>query len=86
MQEKDTETASAVTTGKLTVIAGANTQKMSDMLGYTVSDVRNNMREVLNIDEGHTVVLVNGKEITDEYIVLGGTEVIEFKRPAGEKG
>lgn len=72
--------------GKLTVSCGANTQKVGDMLGYTVRDVRNNLRDVLNIGDDHTIVIVNGKQIRDEDIVLGGAEEIEFKKPAGQKG
>lgn len=76
-----------VVAGKLTVICGANTQQLSDMLGYTVRDVRNNLREVLNIGDDHTIVIVNGKQIgADEDVVLSGSEEIEFKKPAGQKG
>jgi len=71
---------------KLTVLCGANRRKLSDMVGYTVTDVRKNMREVLNIGDDHTIVLVNGKQISNEDIILNGSEEVEFKKPSGTKG
>jgi hypothetical protein len=71
---------------KLKVICGANTQELEGMLGYTVHEVRSNLREVLNIGEDHTVVFVNGKPVKDEGAFLEGNEELEFKKPAGKKG
>ena len=78
--------ATATKTDKLKVICGANTQELEGMLGYTVREVRNNLREVMNIGDDHTVVLVNGKQLSDEAGFLDGNEELEFKKPAGEKG
>ncbi len=72
--------------GKLKVICGANTQELEGMLGYTVREIRYNLREVMSIGDDHTVVLVNGKELADESVFLDGNEELEFKKPAGQKG
>lgn len=71
---------------KLKVICGANTQELEGMTGYTIKDVRNAMREVLNIGDDHDIVLVDGRRVEDMGRFLDGTEEVEFKRPAGRKG
>ena len=71
---------------KLKVICGANTQELEGMTGYTIREVRDSMREVLNIGDDHNVILVDGRRVEDMGRFLNGTEEIEFKRPAGQKG
>ncbi|OGM98057.1 MAG: hypothetical protein A2915_01380 [Candidatus Yanofskybacteria bacterium RIFCSPLOWO2_01_FULL_41_34] len=79
-------TATTTKTDRLRVVCGANTQELEGMLGYTVREVRNNLREVMNIGDDHTVILVNGKQLADEGVFLDGNEELEFKKPAGQKG
>lgn len=71
---------------KLKVVCGANTQELEDMAGYTIREVKNAMREVLNIGDDHSVILVDGRRVEDMGRFLDGTEELEFKRPAGRKG
>lgn len=79
-------TATPTAPDKLKVICGANVQELEGMLGYTVREIRDNLREVMNIGDDHTIVLVNGKTLSDAGAFLEGTEEIEFKKPAGQKG
>lgn len=71
---------------KLKVVCGANTTELEGMTGYTIREVRDIMREVLNIGDDHSVVLVDGKHVGDMGRFLDGNEELEFKRPAGQKG
>jgi hypothetical protein len=71
---------------KLRVICGANIQELDGMLGYTIREVRSNLKEILNIGDDHTTVLVNGRRVTGEGALLDGNEELEFKKPAGQKG
>jgi len=77
------------TTGKVTVICGANKETLEDMKGISISMLRRNMREVLNVGFDHTVVLVNGREVgevDESKVILDGDEEVEFVKPSGEKG
>ncbi|MDO8600630.1 MAG: hypothetical protein Q7R73_03365 [bacterium] len=68
------------------VIAGAETEYFDEIEGITVLELRDKLREILNITPDHKIVLVNGREVlAGEYRVAGGDEV-EFKKPSGEKG
>ena len=72
----------------VTVLCGANSIALDDLYGlHTVGELRSRLREVLNVRDDHTVVLVNGKSISEpeRYLVQEGDQ-IEFKKPAGEKG
>ena len=81
-KEKDTEVTNHV---KMRVLCGANEHMLEDMIGQTPGGIRRLMREVLNIGDGHTIVLVNGKSAADNYL-LDGNEEVEFQKPAGTKG
>jgi len=55
----------------------------------SLANLRENMREVLNIGPKHRLVLVNGREvgsIDEGKVILNGNEEVEFKDPSGEKG
>ena len=68
------------------VIVGAETEYFDEVEGMTVLELRDKLREILNITPDHRIVLVNGSEVlAGEYHVAGGDEV-EFKKPSGEKG
>lgn len=79
------EATSATNSQKLRVVCGANSHELEDMTGQTVGGVRHLMREVLNIGDDHTIVLVNGQPAQDNRL-LDGNEELEFKKPAGVKG
>jgi len=65
------------------VSCGANTGKFP-VVGRTVAEVGEFMREVLNVDKLSTG-LVNGKDVDGNYILKTG-DVLEFLKPAGRKG
>ena len=71
----------------ITVICGANTRQLDDINGHSVTEVGEKMREILNIGQDHTVVIVNGKQVNNpaSYLLFGGEEV-EFKKTSGQKG
>lgn len=71
---------------RLKVICGANIQELEGMSGYTIGEVKYAMREIFNIGNDHSITLVNGRRIEDMNIFLDGSEEVEFKRPAGQKG
>ena len=52
--------------------------------GKSVSEVRQTLREPLNIDP-RAVALVNGRDVAASYILQEGDQ-LEFVRLAGEKG
>jgi len=56
----------------------------ADLAGRTVADVRQALRQALNISP-QAVALVDGREVEESVILLAGQE-LEFVRLAGEKG
>ena len=55
----------------------------------SLANLRENMREVLNIGPKHRLVLVYSREvgsIDEGKVILNGNEEVEFKDPSGEKG
>ena len=82
MSEATTETF----VRELTVICGANVERLDGVEGKTIREVRDRMREVLNVTDKHTIVLVDGKEVKNLDYKLSGREELEFKKPSGEKG
>ncbi len=52
--------------------------------GKSVSEVRQSLREPLNIDP-RALALVNGRDVAASYILKQGDQ-LEFVRLAGEKG
>ena len=71
---------------ELTVICGANVERLDGVEGKTIQEVRDRMREVLNVTDKHTIGLVDGKEVKNLDYKLSGREELEFKKPSGEKG
>jgi hypothetical protein len=71
------------TTTTLQVSCGASSGRFP-VVGRTVSEVGNFLREVLNVDKLSTG-LVNGKEVQGDYVLKEG-DVLEFLKPAGKKG
>lgn len=94
MKDQDTTLATPTTTDtaapvpakplKLKAICGANQVELEDMSGYTVNQLRREMKEVLNLGD-EQIVLVNGRPVTGDQF-LAGNEEVEFKKEAGEKG
>lgn len=81
--------STVLTKNCLTVSCGANVEVLENMEFTSLSALRKNMKEVLNIGEDHTEVLINGKEVGDieeSKVILDGDETVEFKKPSGEKG
>jgi hypothetical protein len=56
----------------------------ADLAGRTVRDVRQALRQALNISP-QAVAVVDGREVEDGTILLAGQQ-LEFVRLAGEKG
>ena len=72
---------------QMRVSCGANTVTLEGMKGYTVSQVKERMQEILNVSDDHRIVLINGRELDmARGYILEGTEDLEFKKPAGNKG
>lgn len=69
----------------ITIICGANQENLENVDGMTIREVRRKMREILNIGND-CIVLVDGKEVRDENIILMGKTELEFKKPSGTKG
>lgn len=73
----------ARTTTTLHVSCGASSGNFP-VVGRTVKQVGEFLREVLNVDKLSTG-LVNGKEVDGDY-VLRQSDNLEFLKPAGKKG
>jgi hypothetical protein len=56
----------------------------ADLAGRTVRDVRQTLRQALNISP-QAVAVVDGREVEEDAILLAGQQ-LEFVRLAGEKG
>ena len=56
----------------------------ANLAGRTVSDVRQAVRQALNISP-QAVAVVNGREVEESFVLLAGQQ-LEFVRLAGEKG
>jgi len=56
----------------------------ADLAGRTVADVRQALRQALNISP-QAVAVVDGREVEEGVILLAGQQ-LEFVRLAGEKG
>lgn len=65
------------------VTCGAN-QYEDNFIGSRISQVKKEMKDVLNI-ASDAQVLVCGKKVDDNYIVQEG-DAIEFVKEAGDKG
>ena len=81
-------TETAHNDANLTVICGADVQKLKKTAGFSVEHIRMRMQEVLNITKDHSICLLNGKVVEGDLskVVLRGDEEIEFKKPSGQKG
>lgn len=66
------------------VLCGA-ASKAFQIVGYSVSQVSEFLREALNIDKMSNA-FVDGKEVTGDYILKAGDSRLEFIKPAGSKG
>jgi hypothetical protein len=65
------------------ITCGANDQS-GDYAGKSVGDLRNELKDVLNIPDESTA-MINGEEV-DDARVLTGDESLEFVKAAGGKG
>lgn len=65
------------------VSCGANSG-MFDVVGRTVGEVQDFLREALNIDSSSTP-LINSRPVGREYVLRSGDN-LEFMKPAGRKG
>lgn len=71
------------TTTIINVSCGASSGSFP-VVGKTVREVGEFLREVLNVDRLSTG-LVNGKEVSADYVLKSGDN-LEFLKPAGRKG
>jgi hypothetical protein len=65
------------------IISGVNTLD-ANLVGRSVSDVRNMLSQPLNIDPASKPI-VNGETVNEDYVLCGGDE-LEFVKASGEKG
>ena len=71
------------TQDQVRVLYGVHALEAS-LAGRTVADVRQALRQSLNISP-QAVAVVDGREVEEGFILLGGQQ-LEFVRLAGEKG
>ena len=71
------------TQDQVRVLYGVHALEAS-LAGRTVADVRQALRQALNISP-QAVAVVDGREVEEGFILLGGQQ-LEFVRLAGEKG
>jgi len=69
---------------KVRVVHGANERYFDNLAGKDVGYVRKALREDFGIP-GDAVAQVNGKQVTDEFILEANT-LVEFSKEAGTKG
>jgi CRISPR/Cas system-associated protein endoribonuclease Cas2 len=55
------------------------------VVGKTIYEIEKLLGQVLNVNPYARIVLVNGEEVTNDYIV-GEDDVIEFVNEAYDKG
>lgn len=65
------------------IVSGVNTLD-ANLVGRSVSDVRNMLSQPLNIDVASRPV-VNGETVEEDYVLEDGDE-LEFVKASGEKG
>lgn len=80
MQQKNKMTGMPVT-----VSCHHDSMVLQNGRGMTVSQVRQITGQVLSITPRHELVMVNNKAVKEDYILLGGEEVI-FLFPYNKKG
>ena len=68
----------------LTVLCGALSRQFN-VVGYTVSEVSQFLKEALNIDSMSNA-MVDGKEVKGDYKLTSRDTRLEFIKPAGSKG
>jgi len=71
-------------TGVITVICGANTSTFGDISGKSITQLRHDLADVLNI-ASDAKAIVSGEEVGDDYVLQPGDRV-EFIKQAGVKG
>jgi len=70
--------------GIVKVVCGANSQEFGNIAGKTIGEVRKTLRDILNIpDEARAVV--DEQDAPEGYPLEVG-DVLEFIKPAGQKG
>ena len=75
--------ASASRSGQIKVSYGVHSLEAA-IAGKTVAEVRQALREPLNIDP-RALALINGRDVAAAYVLKEGDQ-LEFVRLAGEKG
>lgn len=66
------------------VMCGINSYPTNNVVGLTVSQVRDKFRDVLNIPRD-AKALINGKQTSSDTVVQDNCE-LEFVKETGEKG
>jgi len=70
--------------GTIKVVCGANTQEMDNLEGKTVAEIKEGLKEVLNIPDGAQAI-ISGDNVENGYTLRAG-DVLEFVKPSGTKG
>jgi len=67
----------------VTAVCGANAQDL-ELAGKTVSQVRQELKDVLNIGEDSNAI-ISGDNVENDYVLRDG-DVLEFVKRSGTKG
>ena len=70
-------------TGIITVTCGANTNTFGNISGKSITQLRQDLSDVLNI-ASNAKAIVSGEEVGDDYVLQPGDRV-EFVKQSGEK-
>lgn len=70
--------------GKISVVSGANQEYFSNLAGRTVAQVRKRLRDSFNI-ANDAVAHVNGEPVAEDHVLAENTS-LEFLKEAGTKG
>jgi hypothetical protein len=55
------------------------------VVGKSIYEVEKTLGQVLNVNPYARIVLVNGEEVTNDYVIVEG-DVVEFVNEAYDKG
>ena len=68
----------------ISVTCGANSQLFGDISGRTISEVRRDLGDVMNISD-NAAAMVSGAAVSEDYVVQPGDR-LEFIQASGTKG
>lgn len=68
----------------IAVTCGANSQTFGDISGRTISQIRRDLGDVMNISD-NAAAMVSGSAVSEDYVVQPGDR-LEFIQASGTKG